>query len=62
MTDLVNINNKKDIWLDLELRKDIDDYISLIFALENNLNIKEVSINNPSKNELCLLKDTLKIF
>lgn len=50
----------KNIWLDLELRKDIDDYITLIFALENKINITEISINNPSKNELCLLKSTLK--
>ena len=62
MINLINKNQNKEIWLDLELRKDIDDYITLIFALENNLNIKEVSIHNPSVNELCLLKETLRQF
>lgn len=52
--------NNKDIWLDLELRKDIDDYITLIFALEQNYNVKEISIDNPSLNELQLLLITLK--
>jgi inosine-uridine nucleoside N-ribohydrolase len=57
-------NNKSTtpLWLDLELREDIDDYITLVFALENNCNIKEVSIHNPSINELKLLKNTLNIY
>lgn len=44
------------IWLDLELKQDIDDYITLLFAIETNKNITEISINNPSINELKLLK------
>jgi inosine-uridine nucleoside N-ribohydrolase len=62
MEDLINKTKKTPIWLDLELRKDIDDYITLIYALQNNFNIKEVSIHNPSLNELCLLKGTIKQF
>lgn len=57
---MINKNKNKPLWLDLELREDIDDYITLIFALDNNLNIQEISIHNPSINELNLLKETLK--
>ncbi len=47
------------LWLDLELREDIDDYVTLIFSLEKGYNIEAISIHNPSKNELKLLKTTL---
>jgi inosine-uridine nucleoside N-ribohydrolase len=61
-TNFISKNKKTKIWLDLELREDIDDYITLIFALENNLNITEISIHNPSINELTILNKTLKDF
>ena len=44
----------KKIWLDLELREDIDDVLTLCYALENNDNIVALSVNNPSTNELKL--------
>ncbi len=47
------------LWLDLELREDIDDYVTLLFSLEKGYNIEAISIHNPSKNELNLLKSTL---
>lgn len=51
---------EKQIWMDLELRKDIDDYITLVFALEQNYNVTEISIDNPSINELKILFITLE--
>jgi hypothetical protein len=60
--DFIQKNKSKPLWLDLELREDIDDYATLVFALEKELNIKEVSIHNPSTNELRLLKQTLQKF
>ena len=45
-----------ELWLDLELRADIDDYITLLYAIETNKNITELSIVNPSINELKLFK------
>lgn len=48
--------------LDLELRKDIDDYITLIYALETNKEVQNISIHNPSINELCVLNQTIKEF
>jgi len=56
------MNEHKKIWLDLELREDIDDFATLIHALENNVNISEISIHNPSKSELILACETLKRF
>ena len=47
------------LWLDLELREDIDDYVTLLYALENNFNVDVISIHNPSVSELDLLKATL---
>jgi inosine-uridine nucleoside N-ribohydrolase len=48
------------IWLDLELRKDIDDIITLLIALNNHKkSIKIISINNPSINELKLLNSLI---
>lgn len=45
------------LWLDLELRADIDDLITLIFALENKkFSVEVISIHNPSINELNLLE------
>jgi hypothetical protein len=45
------------IWLDLELKADIDDLITLIYALENDKDkVSEVSIHNPTLNELKLMK------
>jgi inosine-uridine nucleoside N-ribohydrolase len=49
------------IWLDLELRKDIDDFVTLIYALENKMPVSVVSIHNPSESELKLLGSTLKV-
>jgi len=50
----------KKLWLDLELRADIDDYITLIMALEmKEADIKYISIHNPSVQELKLLKNTI---
>lgn len=54
------MNNK--IWMDLELREDVDDYITLIYALENNVNISVLSINNPSVKELKLFNYALSLF
>lgn len=62
MNDYILKNKHKKIWLDLELREDIDDYATLIFALENKLNITEISIHNPSLFELSLLQQTLVKF
>jgi hypothetical protein len=62
MNDYILKNKYKKIWLDLELREDIDDYATLIFALENKLNITEISIHNPSVFELSLLQQTLLKF
>lgn len=55
-------NTHTPLWLDLELRKDIDDYITLAYALENKFNVRVVSINNPSINELKLLNKTIEHF
>lgn len=49
----------KNIWLDLEIKKDIDDYITLVYALEKKLNIKVVSLRNPSKLEIDLVFKTI---
>lgn len=46
------------LWLDLELREDIDDYVTLLYSLEN-YNVSVISIHNPSNKELALLKNTL---
>ncbi len=52
---------KKQLWLDLELRKDIDDFITLLFALDNEeAEIKYVSIDSPSIEEIHLLANTLR--
>lgn len=59
---MLNKNTTAPLWLDLELREDIDDYVTLIFALENKLNVTVVSIHNPSLNELSLLNFTLALF
>lgn len=53
---------KTEYWLDLELREDIDDYLTLVYALEQGLDVKTVSIHNPSVNELRLLSYTLRLF
>lgn len=50
----------KPIWLDLELRKDVDDALALIFAIQSGLPLKAISIHNPSTNELRLLQGILK--
>jgi inosine-uridine nucleoside N-ribohydrolase len=52
----------KTYWLDLELREDIDDYLTLVYALEQGIDIAAVSIHNPSENELKLLAYTLSLF
>lgn len=44
------------IWLDLELRADIDDFIAWLYCIESNKDISEISINNPTINELKLVK------
>jgi len=48
------------IWLDLELREDIDDFITLLLAINSGLNITAVSINNPSRHELKLVGYVLR--
>lgn len=49
----------KNLWMDLELRNDIDDFIVLMYVIENknrlNINLTDVSIHNPTENELLLL-------
>ena len=50
----------KPVWLDLELRKDIDDSLTLLFAIEKKLDIKAISIHDPSINELKLLNGLFK--
>jgi hypothetical protein len=52
----------KEYWLDLELREDIDDYATLVYALEQGMSIHAVSIHNPSKSELKILSKTLNFF
>lgn len=53
---------KNDLWLDLELREDIDDYATLIYAIENKYNIICLSINNPSIEEIKLFNYTIEKF
>ena len=53
---------KNSLWMDLELRKDIDDYATLIHAIENKSNIKYLSCHNPSVNELKLFNYTMEIY
>jgi hypothetical protein len=60
--NLLEKNTGKKIWLDLELREDIDDYLTLVFALENRLNVTEVSIHNPSVHELGILNKTISLY
>jgi hypothetical protein len=50
------------LWLDLELREDIDDYATLIYAIESGDNIKYLSINNPSIEEIKLFNFTIEKF
>jgi inosine-uridine nucleoside N-ribohydrolase len=52
----------KNYLLDLELREDIDDYLTLVYALEQGFDVHAVSIHNPSINELNVLKNTLSLF
>lgn len=47
------MNNKR--WLDLELRKDPDDLVTLLYALESKHRIDVISIDSPSTLELSLL-------
>lgn len=56
---IINKNTKSSLWLDLELRKDIDDFITLVFAIENEFNVTEISIHNPSTLEIILLNSIL---
>lgn len=49
------MQNLNKIWFDLEFRKDIDDLLTLLYAMERGLHIKAISINNPSVHELRLL-------
>jgi hypothetical protein len=56
------IDRAQQIWMDMELREDIDDYLTLVYALEQNKNIGVVSIHNPSINELKLLSYALSLF
>lgn len=51
---------KKRMWLDLELRKDIDDYLTLLMALKrDDIELAYISIHNPSVSEISLLKNTI---
>lgn len=50
------------LWLDLELREDVDDFFTLLYALENNFPVEVVSIHNPSIKELTLLNYTFSLF
>ncbi len=50
------------LWMDLELREDIDDYLTLIYAIEKRYDIPYISINNPSLNEIKLVNYTIKKF
>lgn len=52
----------KPLWLDLELREDVDDILTLIYALERGYNVEVVSIHNPSIKEINLLKYILLLF
>jgi len=52
----------KDLWLDLELRKDIDDYATLVFALETKRDIAFLSVNDPSLEEIRLFNYTIEKF
>lgn len=51
-----------DLWLDLELRKDIDDYATLIYAIESGATINFLSVNNPSLEEIRLFNYTIEKF
>lgn len=50
------------LWLDLEMSGDIDDAVTLIFALENRMNIAAVSLLNPTEEELSFTKYWLDRF
>lgn len=52
----------KKLWLDLELREDVDDFFTLVYALENNFPVEVVSLNEPSLDELYLAKSVLAFF
>ena len=52
----------KNIWLDLELSGDIDDAVTLLFALESKMNVKAVSLLNPNKEELSFVRYWLDYF
>lgn len=54
--------NVKKLWLDLELREDVDDFFTLIYALENNFPIEVISISEPSINEMKLVNYALTLF
>ena len=51
-----------DLWMDLELREDIDDYATLVYAIENKYDIICLSINNPSIEEIKLFNYTMEKF
>ena len=46
---------KRQIWLDLELKGDIDDILVLLYCLDNNINITAISILNPIKEEIMFI-------
>lgn len=56
------MNKTKPLWLDLELREDVDDFFTLIYALENAFPVHVLSIHNPSINELKLIRYVLSMF
>lgn len=52
----------KKLWLDLELRENVDDFFTLVYALENRFPIEVISIVDPTINELKLINYTLTLF
>jgi inosine-uridine nucleoside N-ribohydrolase len=51
---------KNNIWMDIEIREDIDDILTLAYAIENNYDVRYISIHNPSIKELSVLENVLK--
>ena len=47
---------RKKILLDLEITGDIDDAVTLIYALSNKLNVHAITLLNPTKEELGFVK------
>lgn len=52
----------KKLWLDLEIKEEVNDYIALVYALEKKLPISVVSLKNPTVFEYHLVAYTICIY